>query len=252
MLGWVGVWFFMSDASTRLSDWANGKVMAVTANHGFQVENILVEGRRYTDVDALRAIINVDKGDSIFLFDPAAAKEMIEKISWVKSAQIERRLPDTIYIGLQERTPMALWQRHKRLSLIDTDGVVLSDHKLEPFQEFIVVVGEEVPSEAPGFLRLLTAEPLIFDKVEAATLVSGRRWDLTLKSGAVVKLPEEDTTVALRRLAVMQEEEKLMEKDINVIDVREPTRITVQTKPGAVQEYKTGFQAAADDAGGAI
>ena len=176
---------------------------------------------------------------------------MIEKLSWVKAAQVERRMPDTIYIGLEERVPMALWQRHKRLSLIGSEGVILTDHKLERFKDYIIVVGEDVPAKAPEFLRLLRSEPIIQSRVEAATLISKRRWDLTLKNNILVKLPENETALSLRRLAVTQEEENLMDKDIREIDMRDPLRITVRTKPGAVQEYKAGYKTTSH-AGGAI
>ncbi len=232
----------MSGASARFSNWTENKVLMTTADAGFKVENILVEGRNFTDVDALKAIVNVEKGDPIFSFHPNAAKKMIGKLSWVKSVKVERRLPDTIYVGLQERTPMALWQRHKRLSLIDSEGVILADHNLEKFKDFIILVGGDVPKQAPTFLRLLQSEPLLFERVRSASLISDRRWDLKLRGDVVVKLPEKDIALALRRLVVIHEKENLLNKDIKVIDVREPTRVTVRTKPGAVQEYKTGFQ----------
>ena len=232
----------MSDASERFGDWVNNKVVATTAAYGFQVENILVEGRTYTDAETLKAIVNLDQGDPIFLFKPDQAKQMIEKLSWVKSVRVERRLPDTIYIGLNERVPLALWQHNKKLSLIDTEGVILTENDLSRFKDFIVVVGDDIPVQAPEFLSLLKVEPSIWEQAEAATLVSGRRWDLKLKTGIVVKLPEDNTAVALRRLALMQEKDKLMDKNISVIDIRDQERITIQTKPGAVQKYKAGFQ----------
>lgn len=232
----------MSGASERVGLWVEDKALSIAADTGFKVENILVEDRRFTDVDALMAIINIEKGDSLFSFKPDSARDMIQKLSWVKSAQVERRLPDTIYIGLTERVPMALWQRHKRLSLIDTDGVILTDHKLERFKDLVIVVGKEIPSKAPDFLKLLEAEPIIRSRVEAATLISNRRWDLTLESGAVVKLPEKGTVLALRRLAAMQKDEGLLDKNVKVIDVRELSRITVRTKPGAVHEYKADYK----------
>lgn len=241
----------MSGASTRFGDWTENKMLMTTADAGFKVENILVEGRYFTDIDVLKAIINTKKGDPIFSFDPDAAHDMILKLSWVKSVEIERRLPHTIYVGLTERVPMALWQRKKRLSLIDSEGVVLTDHKLGKFKDLIILTGADVPEEAPVFLQLLKSEPELFKRVEAATLISGRRWDLKLKSGALVKLPEEETALALRRLTTIHERENLLDKDIKVIDVREPTRVTVRTKPGSVQEYQAGFQKTGN-AGGAI
>jgi cell division protein FtsQ len=239
----------MSEASTRFAQWTENKFYSRTANAGFAVQDILVEGRHYTDIDAIRAIISSNKGDPLFAFKPDDAQSQLQKLSWVKSVQVERRFPDTIYVNIHERKPMALWQRNKRLSLIDEEGVVLTEHKLERFQDYVIVIGASVPEQAPAFLRLLRAEPEIQKRVEAATLVSNRRWDLTLKNGAIIKLPEEEPALALRRLAAMHEEEQLMDKDIKAIDVRELNRITVRTLPGAVQEYKTGYQKAS---GGAI
>ena len=241
-LGWLGSWFFMSGASTRLADWSHNKVLELSANRGFRVANIMVEGREHTDIEVLKAIINIKKDDPLFLFKPDSARDMLEKLSWVKTAKVERRLPDTIYVKLEERTPMALWQRNKRLSLIDTEGVILTDNKLERFKDYIIVVGDNVPSVAPRFLKLLASEPTVLERVEAATFVSNRRWDIKLKNEVRVKLPEEETALALRRLAVMQGEGGLMDKNIKEIDVREPTRITIRTRPGAVQEYKAKYQ----------
>lgn len=240
-VGWLGSWFFMSGASARLANFAHHKILEITADKGFKVANIMVEGRYYTDVDTLRAVLNIEKNDPLFLFEPEAAREMLEKLSWVKTAKVERRLPDTIYVKLKERTPMALWQRNQRLSLIDTEGMVLTDNKLGAFKNYIVLVGDDVPQRAPEFLKLLASEPEILDKVEAAKSISGRRWDITLKSGAIVKLPEEGIALALTRLSKMQEEENIMDINISVIDVRELERITIRTKPGAVREYKASF-----------
>ena len=219
-----------------------GEVLDFTADSGLKVDNILVEGRQYTDADALMAILNVGKGDPLFALNPEAAQEMIEKLAWVKKARVERRLPDTVYVYLEERVPMALWQQDKKLTLIDTSGVSVTDHKLDRFKDLILLVGDNAPSEAPEFFKLLEAELELWQRIEAVKLVSERRWDIKLKNGVLVKLPEDELTVALRRLALLQEEEGLMDKDVEIIDVREPTRITVRTKPGAVQEYKAAHQ----------
>lgn len=234
---WVGSWFVMSGAAQRTQDKIETAINNTTAGWGFSVRNIMVDGRHYTDPDTLRAMVNMEKGDPIFSFNPSEAKKMIERISWVKTAHVERRLPDTIYIRLEERKPMALWQRNKRLSLIDANGVVLTDHNLAPWKNLMIVVGDDAPRKAAELLTMLDAEPVIEERVEAATLISGRRWDLKLKSGADVKLPEGELGLALRKLAINHEEEALLDKDVLSIDVREEGRITVRTKPGAAQDY---------------
>ena len=142
---------------------------------------------------------------------------------------------------------MALWQYKNKLRVIDADGVTLTD-KLSANQKILpIVVGEYANEQAYNLLVMLEAEPDISSLVEAATWVGDRRWDLTLKNAMTVRLPEADIGLALSRLAQANTKDKILEKDLSVIDLRETDRITVRTRPGAVQEYKASFDTKAGD-----
>lgn len=241
------IWLAGSGVIDRALKGAQDQAYDLLADSGFRVNNILVEGRYETDPDVLRAIVNLERGDPIFAFDPAETREMIERLSWVRSVHIERRLPDTIYIGLVEREPVALWQHKNKLRVIDADGVTLTD-KLSASQKLLpIVVGEYANEQAYNLLAMLGAEPEIKALIEAATWVGDRRWDLTLKNGMTVRLPEMDIGLALSRLAKAQAEDGILEKDLSMIDLRETDRITVRTRPGAVQEYQARVTAASGD-----
>ncbi len=241
-VGWLGAWFFLSDADIKTADWTKQSTLSLSADMGFSVRNILVEGRVNSDPDVLKAIINIEKGDPLFSFNPKEAQQLIEKITWVKAAHIERRLPDTIYIGLEERRPLALWQKDKKLRLIDSEGEVLTDHNLKRFKDLIIIVGTRAPEHAPELISLLKVESELAKRVQSASRVGNRRWDLKLEDGTAVKLPEDDIGFALRRLAVAQEEDGLLDKDIVSVDLRKTDRIVVRTRPGKVQEYKAGLK----------
>lgn len=241
---WAGAWFFLSDADSRTANWIRQGVLNATADMGFSVANILVEGRVNADREVLMAVLGVQKGDPLFALDPAAAKAQLERISWVKLAQVERRLPDTIYVGLQERRPLALWQKDKKLRLIDAEGQVLTEDNLKKFSDLVVVIGEDAPQKAPALLGLLAAEPEIAKRVQSASWIGGRRWDMTFADGTLVQLPEEDVGLALRRLAQAHGEDGLLDRDIVSIDLREQGNIIVRTRPGMVQEYKAGLKVA--------
>jgi cell division protein FtsQ len=237
----TGIWGAYSGVPQRWAFGAQQKIYKISAAHGFAIRNVLVQGRVNSDTDVLRGLINVTPGDPILAFDPNSARESLERISWVKTARVERRLPDTVFIRLTERKPLALWQNQGKLRLIDEDGVTLTDAGLQKFSSLPLVVGEGAPAHASEFLRLLAADQALAAKVEAATWVGGRRWDMTLKGGITVQLPPVDAGVALRRLTTAQAEEALLDKDITVIDLREPDRMTVRTRPGAVKEYKASL-----------
>lgn len=220
-------------------NWALNAVAEATsrlqADSGYQVEEVLVEGRTRTEVEALRKALNVTRGDPIFAFDPQSARESLEKLSWVASARVERVLPDTIYVRLTERQPLALWQNRRRLALIDATGAVLEDRNLEHFAHLPIVVGSEAPKHAAEFLAVLSGVPNLASRVEAATLVGGRRWDLRLDNGIDVRLPEGALVPAMKRLADLERVNGLFERDIVAIDMRLPDRTVVQTSRSTVK-----------------
>ena len=234
---WVGVWLWLSGSIQSAGDRIKNNAIEMAADSGFTVKNILVEGRVNTDADVLLGIVNLQKGDPLFSFNPVEAGELIGRIAWVKSVKVERRLPDTIYIGLEERKPLALYQRKQKISLIDYDGDVITDYGLNRFKNLLIVTGENAPKNTYELVRILSAESQLMSHIEAASFVSKRRWNLKTKSGITIKLPAEDIGYALKRLAVLQEENQILSKDLQHIDLREPDRIVVQAAPGKVKEY---------------
>ncbi len=239
---WLVSWAVLSGLPGRTADHVAHRFYAMTAHAGFAVRNILVEGRSNTDPDILLDLVGMKRGDAMFAFHPARIKAQLEQVPWIKSARVERRLPDTIYIGLTERTPVALWQSRGKLKLIDGDGVVLTDTGLSRFRDLMLVVGENAPAHIGDLSLLLQDQTDLRGRVEAATYVSGRRWDLRLKNGITVRLPETDPGIALARLAKAQHDDRLLDKDLTAVDLRDGDRIIVATKPGAVQEYKASVK----------
>jgi cell division protein FtsQ len=209
--------------------------------NGFKVDTILVEGRVFASRDGLKNLIDVERGDSIYQADLDDVRARLEDVTWVKSAVVERHLPDTVYIRLIERTPLALWQKNNKLSVVDEDGVVLTDMGLERFKNLLIIVGEHAPIHAAELVATIEAEPDLKSRVESAKWVGDRRWDLFLKNGVSIRLPEEDLGEALRRLASAQAEGKVMDRKIESIDLRDPMRLVVQTSPGAEQDYQAAY-----------
>jgi cell division protein FtsQ len=240
-LAYGGFYLWSSGWVAQIERRIESKVYEITANAGFTVENLMIEGRVYTDRDDLKRRIGVERGDPTFAADLDDVEADLETISWVRDAIVERRLPGTLYIRLQERTPLALWQRKNKLVVVDSEGYVLAEEGLERFKNLVIVVGEDAPARAADLVAMIEAEPDMKERVESAKWVGDRRWDLYLKSGVIVRMPEDDIGQAVRRLAQAQQEGGLMDRKVESIDLRDPVRIVVQTRPGAAQEYEASF-----------
>lgn len=214
-----------------VSEWASEKTLSTTASAGFRVNEILVTGRKRISQDELLARLGVHYGDPIFGIDVDVAQEILSEISWVREVSVTRRLPDKLVVQLKERVPAALWQYQKKISLIDADGRTLSDRNLSEFQSLPLVVGEDAPQHVAQLLTWLAAEPEVQKQLQSAVRVGARRWDLRLKNGINVKLPEAEAELALRRLA--EESDGLLTKNIVSIDLRLEGQVTVEPAANA-------------------
>jgi cell division protein FtsQ len=242
---WAGAWLTTSGIVERTNEKVTAQFYKTSAQDGFAVRDILVEGRKNADRDVLLGLIGAQRGDPIFAFDPGKARAALEKETWIESARVERRLPGVIYVSIRERTPFALWQSQKKLRLIDPQGIVITDvaKDMARFRNLPLVVGEGAPKEAFALLDLMKAEPAVMQRLEAAMYVGDRRWDLKLKNNITVRLPEDDLALALRRLGEAQEKDALLDKDMDTIDLREPRRMVIRTKPNAeALDYKANYQ----------
>lgn len=217
-------------------------LIKASVDAGLTIKTVSVEGRVYSDAPAILQALGAEEGMPLLAFNPEAARASLETLSWIKSAKVERRWPDTVYVSLRERVPLALWQKDKELSLIDPEGIVITKDDLGRFEDLKIVTGDKAPQHAAELLALLKAEPAIEPKIEALSWTGDRRWNLKTTRGVIIKLPEDDQGLALGRLARIERDDALLEKDVTQIDLRDPEEIVVRTKPGETKAYKVQFQ----------
>jgi cell division protein FtsQ len=220
------------DAVTDAYDETRRSVLAATGSAGLKVREILVEGRVETPGRHVLAVLDVKRGAPILGFDPAQARVELERLAWVKEASVERRLPDTILVRIVERRPLALWQHSARLSVIDRDGREIKDADPAKFAKLPLVVGDDAPQYAAQLLALLALEPDLEKRVAAAIRVGSRRWNLRMDAGEGitidVQLPEQNAGAAWSRLAEIERANKLLDRNVSVIDLRDPDRLVVR------------------------
>ncbi len=238
---WFGSWFFLSDASNQTYQWSQNKIYNISQSSGYRLYNILVTGRNYTPASTIKSAINLQKGDPLLSFNPKQTQNILLQENWIEDVMVKRIFPDTISVNIIERIPMALWQKDKKLSLIDNNGNIITDKNLDSFRDLIILTGQDAPQSAPLLLSYFQAVPDIFYKIETAHFISKRRWDVVLKNGTTIKLPENNIPLALSSLEKLNSKDKILESNLDFIDVRDLKRITIKTKPSTVQKFDTGY-----------
>jgi cell division protein FtsQ len=203
----------------------------VTAFAGLRVTDVVIQGRANTPEPLLRAAIGVNKGDPILGFSVELARQRIESLSWVKQATVERQLPGTVVVYLEERRPFAIWQNQGKFVLIDRSGQVVANQNVADFRQLPLVVGPGAPPAAAKLVDALTDRPDLQKRIVAAVRVAERRWNLQMTNGTSVMLPEGHAVEAIDRLMQLQQQHELLDRPLAAIDMRLGDRLVVRPRP---------------------
>jgi cell division protein FtsQ len=209
---------------------------------GFGIEDVKITGQHETSEIAVLEKLEI--AGSLIGFDVAAAQERVGELPWVSDAVVRKYYPSTLSVEITERKPFALWQRDGEVFVIDRSGTEIVKLADPRFAKLPFMVGGGANSTAHDFLAALFTQPEIATQMRAAVLVAERRWDLDLDGGVKVKLPEKQVRQALAQLMKLDSQYELLARDVTVIDLRLPDRVTVRLPEGRSLEDVTSDGAA--------
>ena len=215
--------------------------MDTSVSLGFSVQNVFVEGRKNTGVEEILRSMRVKKGMPIFDLDTNATLKNIKNLPWVKEGLIKRKLPSSIFVYLEEKQPIALWKSTDKFWLIDEWGDVINTKKIDGYNGLILISGIDAPRFVTSLIQIINLVPNLAKNVKAATRVGARRWDVFLKDGTTIMLPESGTLTAWVRLGEIFNK-NIIFKETNLVDLRIKDRIILRKpKDIEINENKRGF-----------
>jgi cell division protein FtsQ len=223
---------------------------AAANTFGLRVASVSLSGQRQVSRESIFAAAGVTDHSSLLFLDVADARAKLEAIPWIAEATVRKLYPDRLQITVTEREAFALWQLQGKISVIAADGTILSA-KVEPRHATLpFVVGPGAAAKARSFLAVLDKHPAIRDSVRASILVADRRWNLRLKNGIDVRLPDTEVERALDTLARLNAEKNLLSRDITAVDLRLPDRLIVRLSEAAAQAREEALKKTAKKKGG--
>lgn len=205
---------------------------------GLVVEKVSIEGEMFVSENEIKSAVNITMGAPLLAVDIKAIKQTVEQLNWVKEATITRILPDEVAINISEHKPAALWQIENKLWIISDEGVQISDQRLEYFDALPMISGIGADKELENLLNAVGSATALFDQVETASWVGGRRWDLILKNGIKIMLPEKELDYAWQNLTEFEKEEQLLARNILAVDFRIKDKMVVRLTPEEAQRRR--------------
>ncbi|MCO5091909.1 cell division protein FtsQ/DivIB [Bosea sp. (in: a-proteobacteria)] len=195
---------------------------------GFGIEHVTISGLSGLSEQEVLVAAGIDAKTSLVFFDADEARKQLEATPLIREAAVRKLYPGEVSIQLTEREPYALWQVKGDLFVIAADGTVIDKMDDGRFAYLPLVVGSDANNRAGEYLALRNEAGAFAKHIRAATLVSGRRWNLKLDNGMDVRLPESKPEAALKRLVSLENDYRILDKDLLAIDLRQPDRVVMR------------------------
>ena len=202
---------------------------------GFRIAAVSLTGQKEVSREEILTTAGVTGHASLLFLDADAARARLMANPWIADAAVLKLYPDRLQITITERLAFALWQKDGHLNVIAADGTVLEPFVEDRYLGLPLVVGRGAERQAKDFLAIIDRYPDIRSVLRASILVAERRWNLRLTNGIDVRLPEANVEAALDRLVQLDHDKKLLSRDITMVDLRLPDRVSVRLSDAAAQ-----------------
>ncbi len=197
------------------------------------VDDVVVVGGKHVSADDVALVAELDQSDNLLLASPAEIEAQVERLPWVDSARVDRKLPGTVRVKVVERVPAVVLLLPGGRWTLDAGGHVLTKGVAD--RELPVLAGARVSEleegsaveeaevrDALAALNSLSAR--IRRQVQAVVAPTTERITLSLEDGTQVRFGAAEALRAKNEvLGTLLADLRLTGAGGGYIDIRVPT-----------------------------
>jgi len=232
LVGLTGLWLGLSYVGS----------LFFSRNQHFEMKHIVMRSDGRLSESQLIEYAELEKGVNLFAVDFDVLREKLESVSLVDSVRFRRKLPETLFVDVTERTAVAQvsWKWLRTPFLVDHDGVALPPSK--PGMALPLIEGKKFEKNRPGesvdddgvrfALKLLS----VCDELGLSSSIVFERFDLrspdhitaTLEGEVSARFPRRAAKEKLIRLARVMEIAREQGQRLKTVDLT-PDGLNVPT-----------------------
>ncbi|WP_232829466.1 cell division protein FtsQ/DivIB [Tropicimonas sp. IMCC34043] len=236
----LALWFLSDKARVEdITTWVDETKRAVEERPEFMIKVLSIEGASPELADAVREQLALRLPLSSFDIELEPMRQNVESFNAVASARMRIKPGGVLVVEIVERQPAVLWRHVGGLSLLDAEGnLVAGAAARTDWPDLPLVAGQGVEQAVPEALALIAAAAPLAGRLRGLMRVGERRWDVILDRGQRIQLPEKNAVAALERLIALDQARDMLDREITVVDFRNPLRPTVRLTSYGVEEIQ--------------
>ena len=195
----------------------------------FMLNALSIQGSSDSLNAEIREILGLNFPISSFDLDLADLRNRVLSLPPVETAEVRLEGGSILHVKVKEKVPALLLKDDTGIHVLNKNGDYIRPLLSNEYgPKLPVITGEGAQKAAAEAFILFSALYDKLDEVRGLVLVGGRRWNIVLKSGQVIMLPEKKSEQAVQKILILDKAEKILSRDIAVFDFRLPYRITLR------------------------
>ena len=240
------VFIFMKDQNNKklVEEIVSDFYRKVIERPEFMLSALSIQGSSDSLNAEIREILGLNFPISSFDLDLADLRNRVLSLPPVETAEVRLEGGSILHVKVKEKVPALLLKDDTGIHVLNKNGDYIRPLlSTEYGSKLPVITGEGAQKAAAEAFILFSALDDKLDEVRGLVLVGGRRWNIVLKSGQVIMLPEKKPEQAVQKILILDKAEKILSRDIAVFDFRLPYRITLrfpENKDGQINSKVIG------------
>ena len=162
----------------------------------FPIKNIIIENTKTVNPNELRKEFRYLLEKSIFFIDKKIIRKVVLDNEFISSIKIKNIYPNTIKIIVNEEKPIAIQVLGNKKFYVTNENLLIKFYDLEIYKNLPLIFGKQEGFNSLYILLNNIEFPL--NEVKAFYYFDIKRWDISLKSNRIIKLPVENHLSSLK------------------------------------------------------
>ena len=190
------------------------------------VQDVKTYGINAKDNETIKITLGISEKTTLRSVDLYQLNNKILNIPGVKNSSV-RILPNGVLaVKIEKHKVVATWTDGFYFYPLAADGTKIDKPSTEPNENTIIFQGG-IPDDLTDITNSLSQISKYIDYID---MVESRRLNIYTKNGTVIYLPENNPVVAINKINTLNQTHKLLSRKLDIIDMRDASRILVKEK----------------------
>ena len=176
------------------------------------------------DLSAIVAAATLAPNTPSYSIDLDILNERVSKVPGVKKSAVRRMPNGNLSVRVALHRAVALWTDGEHYFPLSADGTIVNKPTDVRDMSHVVFRGK-LPN---NITQITNAAHNLVGNLDYMEWIENRRWNMYTNSGITILLPEENPTAAIGTLISLHNNHHILDKDVQLIDMRDSARILVK------------------------